>query len=330
MNAYRPIIGFLTGLILTFTAGCQAASVSPPALDVTPSPVRAGSFTPFRTITPSLTATHPTQTPPTSTPLPTATPTPRTHVVKAGEDMSGIALRYRVPLADLKTANPTINPRLMKIGTVLIIPGTGPVLTGEAPSTVTPQPVSISTANCTPDLPGGAWCFVIVRNQSGAPAVNVTLRLRLLDASGKQIAQQDISMPLDLLPAGSSLPLAAHFPPPLAGEVQVVAQITSALPASAAAEHYPRIQVSSPQIEIAADRLSAQARGKVELAAEQGEPTLLILLAVAYDGNGGVVGLRRLDSQAPPRAGQPVDFQIQVYSLGSPIERVEVFAEARK
>ena len=131
MKAYRWTASFLTGLVLICAAGCNPGSTAT-VQAVTPSPSRVGSFTPYRTITPSLTATHPTTTPPTSTPLPTITPTPRTYVVKAGDDMTGIALRYRVPLADLKTANPTVNPRLMKIGTVLIIPGTGPALTGEA------------------------------------------------------------------------------------------------------------------------------------------------------------------------------------------------------
>jgi LysM repeat protein len=329
MNAPRWTAVLLTGIVFIYAAGCQAANVATTGT-VTPSPGRVGSFTPYRTITPSLTATRPTTTPPTYTPLPTITPTPRTHVVKAGEDMSGIALRYRVPLADLKTANPTVNPRLMKIGTVLIIPGIELALTGDASATATPQAISIRSAICSPDASGGAWCFLVVRNASSLPVINVTLQVRLVDAEGKQIAQQSIAMPLDLLPAASSLPLAAYFPPPLAGDIQVEAQITSALPASAAADHYPAVQVSEPQTEIAADGLSARVRGRVELAAGQAEPLQLALLAVAYDASGGVVGLRRFDSLTPPRAGQPVDFQIQVFSAGSRIAKIAVIAEARK
>src|SRR5512146_1495754 len=135
MHNCKQWLRLLTGLAIAVCAGCQSAApaATQPAA---PTLTLRGSFTPYQTITPTRTATPPPPPPPppapppprpppppTWTPLPTVTPTPRTYTVKSGDDMSGIALRYRVPLADLKTANPSINPRLMKIGTVLIIPG---------------------------------------------------------------------------------------------------------------------------------------------------------------------------------------------------------------
>ena len=75
---------------------------------------------------------------------------------------------------------------------------------------------------------------------------------------------------------------------------------------------------------------SAQASGKVQLKDGQADPAQLALLVAAYAEDGSMVGLRRWDSPQPPHAGQPVAFQIQVYSVGGPITRVGVVAEARK
>lgn len=44
------------------------------------------------------------------------------HRVAAGETLSHIALQYRVSVSALRDANPNVDPRLMQIGTVLVIP----------------------------------------------------------------------------------------------------------------------------------------------------------------------------------------------------------------
>jgi LysM repeat protein len=329
MNARRRILCLLASWVIIWTAGCQPAT---PAEVTLPAPTLtlSGSFIPYQTTTPSPTATRPINTPPTWTPLPTITPTPRTYTVKSGDDMTGIALRYRVPLADLKTANPSVNPRIMKIGTVLIIPGVAPGPSGAAEASATPQPVSVGSASCTADQAGGAWCFVQVRNQSSIPAIGVSVQLRLVEVSGKQAGAQTVALPLDLLAAGTAQPLAAYFPPPLAAEYQVEVQLASALPASSAAERYPQVQVAELKTEIAPNGMSATAAGKIQLKDGQADPAQLAVLVIGYAEDGSVVGLRRWDSVQPPHAGQPVAFQIPLYSVSSPIRRVEVMAEARK
>jgi LysM repeat protein len=49
--------------------------------------------------------------------------TARTHVVKAGETLSLIAKKYGVRLEALMTANPGLEPRRMRVGQVLRVPG---------------------------------------------------------------------------------------------------------------------------------------------------------------------------------------------------------------
>jgi LysM repeat protein len=327
MNVKRRLIRLLAVLTVWLAAGCQ--TVITPVI-ATPTLTRSAIFTPYHTNSPSPTATRPTTTPPTTTPTPTSTPTPRTHVVKAGEDMSGIALRYRVPLADLKTANPTVNPRLMLVGTILIIPGTAPAVTGEAPATATPQPVLLETPSCTEDAAGGVWCFVQVHNQSQTAMINVTVQFRLLDGAGKTIYQQATSTSLDILPGGGILPAAAFFTPPIPAQYTVSVELDAALPASSVAEHYPQVKIDALQTQLAEDGLSAVANGTANLAENQVDPAQLSMLAVAFAADGSVVGVRRWDTLNPPRAGQPIKFTVQVFSSGKSIQSVKVFAEARK
>ena len=46
----------------------------------------------------------------------------RTHSVKAGDTLIGVARFYQIKLSSLQAANPGLDPRRMKVGCLLIIP----------------------------------------------------------------------------------------------------------------------------------------------------------------------------------------------------------------
>jgi LysM repeat protein len=94
----------------------------------------------------------------TATPSPSATPTPTpafapvTYVVQRGDTLAAIGRRFGVNYLDIARANNIINPSLIRVGQVLIIP-TG----GSAPPTVTPT--------ATPS-PGGTLRYTVQRGDT--------------------------------------------------------------------------------------------------------------------------------------------------------------------
>jgi len=92
------------------------------------------------TVTPSRTPTAVPTATPTPTPPPTHTPTsvpPRVHQVQPDETLSEIAEYYDVPVSDILSLNPDLDPELIQVGQVLLIP---PDLSQLLSSELTPTP----------------------------------------------------------------------------------------------------------------------------------------------------------------------------------------------
>lgn len=310
-------------------SACAGTSLRAPA--ATP----AGQLTPYpsatATITPAPTSAD------TPTPLPSPTPTPITHTVKKGEDLFGIAIRYKVSLQELLDANPDVQPNMMSIGTVLIIPASAASLPIVPPDQLSPTPIVLQFGdpNCLSEANGGAWCFLPVTNTQAFAVENVSAVLRVTDASGNQLPAQVAYPPLNLLVPGGTLPLMAFFPAANGQPLQASAELVSAVPVPQEPARYLALARAEPRVQIAANGLSAKIDVALKLADPNAQASQVWLLAVAYDSAGRIVGLRRWES-APPGDGFPVlpaggslQAGLVVYTSGDPIARVEVLSEAR-
>jgi len=84
--------------------------------------------------------------------VPPATPAPefelRTHIVRPGETLYFIALRYNVTVGELMRANNLRNPHLIYVGQKLVIPGV-PAPTAVPPAAAQPTPSPTSTPTPT-------------------------------------------------------------------------------------------------------------------------------------------------------------------------------------
>ncbi len=296
-------------------AAPPSAAATPPKATLTP----AWTLTPYATPTAAATPT-----PLPSPTLPTASrpsPTPWVYTVAKGDTLLGIALRFGVSLQALEEANPGVNPQAMAVGTRLIIP-----VNAENPAglpTPTPLPLVVGAPFCEPAADGGAVCLVEVRNP-GPQAVEAVAAWVTLP-TGQAVTAEAL---LNLLPKGGSTVLVARFaeaPPQPRAAVRLLRAL--AVPAKTQTQRYPPLKVQNLRTQIGADGRSAQVKGQVALKQAAAVQALWVV-ATAYDAQGHPVGVRRWEAPLPPPAGKPQPFTLTVYSIGPPITRVAVHAEA--
>lgn len=311
------------GLLFTLAA-CTAAPVLPAAATA-----QTGELTPFPSRTPTFTPS-PTSAD-TPTPLPSPTATPITYTVKKGDDLFGIAFRFKVSLQDLLAANPNVQPNLMSIGTVLIIPSSAQVTPTVPAEDLSPTPVGLQLGqpNCLPEASGGTWCFLSVSNPQSFAVENVTAVLHALDSAGNPLPDRTAYPPLNLLAPGGTMPLMAFYPAQDAQPAQASAELASAVPVPAEPARYLGLAKLEPQAEIAANGLAAAVKISLRLADPNARAGQVWLLAVGYDAQGRIVAVRRWESAAPLEPGGSLEAALTLYTAGDAITRVDVLAEAR-
>lgn len=336
---YHFFRGLAAGLIvsLLFTA-CAPSNIPAGSPSATAGALLSGQLTPYHasTATPALPPTL-AETP---TPLPSATPTPLSHVVKKGEDFGGIAYLYHVTVPDLVAANPKVNPRAMSVGTVLVIPPSKtkmPPATANPsapPPSLTPIPVESGSMHCAPDQSGGVWCFMPVRNTQDFTLEGVSAIFQLSGAGGGTPVTQNAYIPLDLLPPGETLPLAAYFPPQQVQSLSAPFKARSdPLTALASADNgrYEPTQMDHQKVMISADGLSAAVSLEVRLKSADAKARRLWVAVVAYDAQGQVTGMRRWENASGQvlQNNAALNVTVNVYSVDHPIAKVSLMAEAR-
>jgi hypothetical protein len=253
------------------------------------------------------------------------TPTIFTYTVVQGDTLNGIAERTGVPLEALLAANPGITAGTLSVGTKLVIP-TGAQATGEP--TPTPVQLPVQQARCWEEATGGLWCFAQVRNGYAETLENLSAQFVLLDPDGKEIANQIVYGLLDILPPGTSMPLAAHFAAPVELDTNVRVQVLTGIRLLPGDTRYLPVSLENTLVSVEASGRTARVSGRA-VSTGTGTANMLWILASAYDGSGNVVGVRRWESNTALKGGSSVAFDFQVSSVGPVITRVEFLTEAR-
>ena len=261
-----------------------------------------------------------------TTPLPS--PTPFIYTVKSGDTLGQLAEKFNVSLYALMAANPNVDPNSMSVGQTLKIPSVSQNSSGA--STPTPVPFPVKQIVCYPTADRGMWCFVLVTNNSSNFIEDVTAQITLLDANGKSIASQMATLPLDILPPNSSLPLTSYFAPDIPLNAKPQVQILTAIQIQPNDPRYLNVTLQNTSVQVDASGLTAQVSGQVLLAASSSSAAKLIwVAAVAYDEAGGVVGVWRWELASALSAGSSLPFSFMVSSIAGVISRVEFAVEAR-
>ncbi len=241
--------------------------------------------------------------------------------------MSEIAERFNVSLDDLQAANPQVSANAMAVGQTLNIPSNPDNPSGEP--TPTPAPFTVEQIECYPTSDKGMWCFVLVHNDFPELIENVSAQVTLVDSNNATIATQTAFLPLNILPANASLPLAVYFLPDVPFDAQPRVQVLTAIRLLPDDTRYIPSTINNALVQIDSDGYSAQVSGLVLSQSQTVTASQVWVAATVYNEAGRVVGVRRWESNAGLPPGGSLPFQFLVSSVGGRIARVGFAVEAR-
>jgi LysM repeat protein len=284
----------------------------------------AGQITPYRTATQPMSTLAVTQAP-TPTPPPLPTPTPFMYTVVANDTMIAIASRFGITLDELQVANPEVSPNYLSVGTQLVIP-----IKFDEEETAAEQllPIEEGEIECFQIHSGGVWCYWVVGNTLEHPVENITAVIRLYNGLGQQVASKAAVPLLNILEAGAQTPIAVFFEPPVPSWQLAQGQLQTVVAANQFSERYFSGSLEGVNVSISPNGLQADISGTLRLTTDQ-LPEYVWVQAVAYDSEDAVVGLRRWEAPDAQLADNTPAFEFQVYSLGRPIDHVDILFEAR-
>lgn len=322
-------------LILVVFGAVLMSSCAETGSEIEPSPTPTmldGTLRPYPSNTPSATPLPTDYVIPTPSSTVTPTPTQVYYEVREGDDMYGIAFYYGLSPQAIMTANPTVNPRMMGPGTTLLIPitpipGATSTATLALTPTATPPYAALHEPDCYPDAAGGLWCFILLENDQESALENVSAEVVI--EVGEETRIEVANMPLNLLPAGASLPLIVYFEGPIGEDFTVSAEVDFLLPVMPGDQRYLSVELPNQSVDINDEGMRADISGIAALPGEGGDARYLWINATAFDAEGRVVAVRRWESfEENLSAGYQVPFELSLYSMGGEIDRVELIAEA--
>lgn len=257
-----------------------------------------------------------------STPAPTAVPI--IHVVALGETISSIALLYGVPMDAISKANPDVKPTVLIVGDELVIPtsnnrqsvGVDPVIL---------ESVQISDPDCVRTRDGGLWCAVLVENQGQEDLENIVVAFSFRDSDGNVIEERSTPTLMRFAAVGTAIPAVVfleHIPSMYADTNTI---LFSAMATEASTLTHLTIEVEEEICTL--NGLEGVISGRMRVEAKQDRDRADIWIgAVAFDVDGSIVGVRRLDSSVT--TNEVFNFSVTVYSTAGSIDRVELYTEA--
>jgi LysM repeat protein len=257
----------------------------------------------------------------------TLTPTPFVYQVVENDTLTGIALRHSVTLEGLIAANPGIDPNFLTIGLTLTIPLDGVEVSASLP-TATPVPVVVLSPSCYPLADGNLQCMAIVENDQLFAVENVEALISLQPADGSSQTSKTAITPLNWIPAGQKSVLVTTFEIPLSQDYKANVSLLTAIPIEENDQRYLQPGIEN-QTSIIDNRKQARVSGSLILSDVQANPTVIWIVALAYDSQNNIVGIRKWIADESLLSEAQVDFDFTVYSLGPAIDHVEVQAEVR-
>jgi len=257
-----------------------------------------------------------------STPAPTATPT--IHVVALGETISSIALLYGVPMDAITRANPDVKPTALIVGDELVIP----ISNSRQSVVVDPvilENIQISDPDCVRTRDGGLWCAVSVENQGQEDLENIVVTFSFRDSDGNVIEERSAPTLMRFAAAETAIPAVVFLEhiPSMYTDTQAV--LFSALAMETSTLTYLTVEVEEETRTL--NGMEGVISGQMRVEAEpDGDRADIWIGAAAFDVDGAIVGVRRLESSVT--TNEMFNFNITIYSSSGSIDRVVLYTEA--
>ena len=264
---------------------------------------------------------------PSSTNIPTPTSTPFVYEVVENDTLIGIAFRNSVPLEELIAANPGIDPNFLTIGLTLTIPLDG-VVASVLP-TATPISIDIQPPVCYPLFDGSLQCMSVIENDQAFAVENVTVMILLESSMGEDPITQIGILPLNLIPLGQKAAVSASFASPIQPDYIAHANLLSVIPVSPDDQRYVETELQIDEMVIYPDGEYASITGVIVFPPEQPNASAVWVSAFAYDAQNNIVGIRKWVANGELDLSDRVNFNLDVYSLGLPIDHIDVLTEVR-
>jgi LysM repeat protein len=254
--------------------------------------------------------------------------TPFVHVVREGDTLLSIALRYGVGLEELVLVNPGIDPQFLSVGTPLRIPGPEGEAVDVLLPTPTPVPIEHSEVRCFEALTGEFRCLSTILNDLPVSVEAVSGIIGLYDAQGNLLIQKSTESTLQFVPPGKTLPLTAVFPhKPLEYEIAEL-QVLSAIQAESDVSRFVPVDLGAIDWDEIENGAGALVDINIDIPSdlETGDYSLRVL-GIGADEAGLIVGYRLVEQVVDVEATPSVELDFYLLSLGPPIQDVDVVAE---
>jgi LysM repeat protein len=318
-------IGLMLSLLVCLSACGQLITPEPITEAPANTPTPQLTFTPLPTVTARPTAT-PKPATPSATPSPTITPTPIIYTVQSGDTLLGIAVRFGVPVEAIQTANGIIDPRLLQIEQILIIPNPDESGDGEPTPTPTPFPVVVRGMSFQRTPQGSLWAFGEVANPTDTLLAEIVVGVSLFDAEGKLLSSEVVFTQLDLLLPDHSVPFAVLYESPPSSFAQYQASVVSAVPILGETRYYldlAPVETSATLIGESTYRIS----GQLENIGQENVESIK-LVATAYDAQNQVLAQRQANlAVIVLRSQARTPFEIDLVLPEGTVDRYSVQAQ---
>jgi LysM repeat protein len=250
------------------------------------------------------------------------------HTIQDGETLYYIAYLHGVTLEALLAANPGIDPLFLDPGSTLIVPLTNQDQDAQLP-VVTPVPVDLDPVSCFHTPSDGLWCLTMASAGDARTLEGLAATITLFDTLGQPVASDIAYGPLNLLEVDKSMPLAVFFPPPSPDYIQATATLLTAFELAPDSDRYLPVETNLRILDALPESTHWQLEGTVSLASSAtSNAERISLLVMAFDESGGVVGFNLWESGGAVSPGQEIDVQLDLFSLGPPIQSIQVLTEA--